>query len=258
MQLFLFSLLGLTFGSFANVCILRLPKEQSLLRPPSRCPHCDVRIRWRDNIPVLGYLLLKGRCHSCRRHISIQYPIIEGVMGLTFAGIAWFSPDLFTTLFACILAFFWLTTTIIDIRHRILPDELTLGLLLLGWSIAWWNPFLGDTGVHRLLVSIPASLVAGGVMLTLAWAGEKIFKKEALGGGDIKLLAACGAVLGWNGVISTLFFGSVLGGLFGIGMMAIGKKKWGETIPFGPFLNAGMAIGFFYPRLWQALFFVNP
>jgi len=254
----LLGFLGLALGSFSNVCIYRLPAEQSLFRPRSRCSHCLHPVAWFDNVPVLSYLWLRGQCRFCHTSLSLQYPIIELLMGIAFAGAAWlYKGETVELTILLVLLFFWINTTIIDIRHRILPDEFTLSLLVFGWTIAWWNPLLGSPGMERLVHSVAASLGSGAGMLALAWIGEKLFKKEALGGGDVKLLAGTGAVLGWSGVFGTLFIGSLCGGLFGLVMLAFKQKKLGETIPFGPFLNLGMAVSYFFPDLWKRLFYAG-
>ena len=250
-------LFGLALGSFANVCIYRLPDEKSLLFPASHCPRCSAPLRWRDNIPVLGFLLLRGRCRACRERISWRYPSVELLMAAAFAAGLFILPQAHGKILLLIslwLAFNWLVITIVDYEHRIIPDELSLSLIVFGWLVAAWNPLLGATPLARLLQSVTAAIGMGGGMLFLAWLGEKIFKKEALGGGDVKLLAGYGAVLGWSGGGASLVFGSFAGALAGLLLMLIGKKKLGETLPFGPFLNVGAALGFFYPHWWRYFF----
>lgn len=252
----LFFTWGLILGSFANVCIHRLPLDQSLFFPASHCPHCHKPLKWWDNVPVLGFLLLRGRCRACREPIAWRYIAVEMAMGLAFMTAAWILPASLWVLHLIYfwLVFNWITTTVIDYQHRIIPDELSLSLIVFGWIVAAWNPLLGSTLKERLMQSGLAAIGAGGGMLALAWLGEKVFKKEALGGGDVKLLAGFGAVLGWSGAGASLVFGSFAGALVGIFLMAIGKKKMGQTMPFGPFLNIGAVVGFLVPGWWHTFF----
>lgn len=253
---FLFFIWGLCLGSFANVCIYRLPLDQSLFFPASHCPHCQKPLKWWDNVPVLGFLLLHGRCRACKKKIAWRYMAVEIAMALAFLAGAWLplGSSWAVTLIYFWLVFNWITTTVIDIQHRIIPDELSLSMIVFGWAIAAWNPLLGSTVKARVLQSGTAALGAGGGMLALAWLGEKLFKKEALGGGDVKLLAGFGAVLGWSGAAASLVIGSFAGAFIGLALMAVGKKKMGQTIPFGPFLNIGAVIGFMAPGWWHYFF----
>jgi len=249
---------GLVFGSFANVCIHRLPLEQSLYSPRSHCPHCHTPLLNRDNIPVFGFLLLKGHCRQCHARIPWRYPLVEIVMGCAFAGGLYFLKQPHGVILLLIyawLSFNWITITPIDYVHRIIPDELSLSLIVFGWLIAAWNPLLGPVPASRLIQSFSASVGSGLLMIFFAWVGEKLFKKEALGGGDVKLIAGFGAVLGWSGAAASLVFGSFFGAIVGLLLMSVGKKKLGQTIPFGPFLNIGAAIGFFWPHWWRSFFY---
>jgi len=249
-------IIGLIFGSFANVCILRLPEEQSVIRPPSHCPRCDTPLRFQDNIPVVSFLLLKGRCYRCHKSIAWQYPVIELAMACLFMGSAlYFRGFLLRALIADTLFFYLLTLSVIDYRHRIIPDELSLSLLAIGLAIGGINPFLRSPGLWGYIESGCAMLLGGLFMLGLAWTGEKVFKKEALGGGDIKLVAAFGALLGWRGLFGSLFLGSLFGGLSGLALLLSGKKQRGETLPFGPFLSLGAFATLFLPPQWLRLIF---
>jgi leader peptidase (prepilin peptidase)/N-methyltransferase len=249
-------LLGLLFGSFANVCILRLPEEQSIIHPPSHCPNCKKRLRPQDNIPLFSFLLLRGRSHCCHQPISWQYPVVEGLIACSFSLCAfYFRGSFMRIVFADVLTFYLLTISIIDYRHRIIPDELSLSLMILGLLTAGLNPFLLSTGYRGYIESTSALLGGGLFMLGLAWGGEKIFKKEALGGGDIKLVAAFGAIMGWHGLFGSLFLGSLLGGVSGLILLLTQKKQRGETLPFGPFLSLGIFAVLFLPPQWIRLIF---
>jgi leader peptidase (prepilin peptidase)/N-methyltransferase len=236
-------------GSFANVCILRLPHDQSIAFPGSHCPKCGHALRIGDNIPLISFLALKGRCRSCRTPISWQYPLVEFSMAALFVFHAWwFSGRPSHTVLADILGFYLLTLSIIDYRHRIIPDELSLSLLGIGILLSFINPYIPSASAWvKVLQSVAAAVGGGLVMLLLAWGGEKAFKKEALGGGDIKLIAACGAVLGWQGILGPLMIGSLSGALVACILLLLKKKKLGETLPFGPFLSLGAYLTCLFP-----------
>jgi len=250
MHYFISFVLGLAAGSFSNVCILRLPKDESLWSPRSHCPRCGKTLRNIHNIPLISFLLLKGRCSYCRASISWQYPFVEALMCALFVFHAWrYSNDLSRMIIADVFGFYLLTLSIIDYRHRIIPDELSLSLLGFGLLGSFWNPMLSGPPSLKFLTSFGASLSGGLFMLFLAWAGEKAFKKEALGGGDVKLIAAFAAMLGWSGILGPLLIGSLTGGAVALILLILRKKRLGETLPFGPFLSLGAYLIYIYPTL---------
>lgn len=239
--------LGGSLGSFANVLIHRLPREQSVVRPRSRCPRCKAAIAAYDNIPVLSWLWLRGRCRRCAKPIPWRYPAVELVVALL--GVAlwrrWAEHPLWA--FACIVAAALLVAVAaIDWETFLIPDELSLGLLALGLAIAPLNPILNAQGPWRALLG---SMVGGAIGFALCYAvaelGERIFKKEAMGGGDIKLLAAVGAWTGGVGAFDCLMIGSFLGSAYGLWVLARGRLKRADPIPFGPFLSAGALFNLF-------------
>lgn len=253
------ALFGLFLGSFANVCILRIPKEESVLRPGSHCPGCGRPIPWYDNIPLLSFLILRGRCRRCRRRISLFYPMGEAAGGLILT-LAWwraaFSPAAggeagdIPIRFA-FLSYLWLDLWIlswIDAKHRIIPDSLSLPLLPAGLLFRYLPLFLtsgGETaGAAARLAPLREALlgagVGGGILAALAWAGRRIYKKEAMGMGDVKLMLGAGAFLGPAGTAWALGIASLLGGLWAIALVLLRKKRWREEIPFGPFLASGI------------------
>ncbi len=254
-MIYLISILfGLALGSFANVCILRLPNDKSVRTPRSYCPHCGRTIKAMHNIPLLSFLALKGRCSYCRAPISWQYPLIEALMATLFAAhVYWFGTAVRSIIVADALGFYLLTLSIIDYRHRIIPDELSISLLVLGLLGSFSNPFLTGLPWIKFTQSLAAALGGGLLMLLMAWAGEKVFKKEAMGGGDIKLIAATAAVLGWQGILGPLLIGSIGGGAVAMLLLVLKKKKLGEAIPFGPFLSLGAYVVCLFPGLLPTL-----
>ncbi len=230
-------ILGTCIGSFLNVCIHRIPEHRSILRPRSMCPACKKAIRASDNIPLVSYFLLGGRCRFCRTPIPLRYPLVELLTGLLAFSITLrygLSPQgLVFFLFACAL----LTLAFIDIDHRILPDIITLPGIGLGFVASL---FISGMGVLDSMIGI---VVGGGILLVIALFYHALAKKEGMGGGDIKLLAMIGSVTGWQGVVFTLFVASVTGSLVGVLVMLRSKKGLKTALPFGPFLSIG-AIAF--------------
>ncbi|MGD8844077.1 MAG: prepilin peptidase [Desulfobacteraceae bacterium] len=232
-------LLGMCIGSFLNVCIYRIPNGSSIVRPPSSCPVCNASIKWFDNIPVVSYILLRGRCRGCKTRISIRYPIVEMLTGL-FAVIAWME---FGLSLSALIYFFFITIllviTFIDIDHRIIPDIISLPCIPLGFALSFVLPSI--TWIDSLL----GIALGGGSLLAIAW-GYQLFRgKEGMGGGDIKLLAMIGAFLGWKGVLFTIMASSFTGTAVGIIMMIRAGGGMKMALPFGPFLAIGAILYLF-------------
>ncbi len=235
---------GLCIGSFLNVCIYRIPASESISHPRSRCTNCNELIPFYDNIPVLSYLLLRGKCRFCREPISLRYPIIELLTGLfaltTFLKYGLSLEALIYFVFIAAL----LVITFVDIDHQIIPDIISLpGIPIF---------FLAGFGLSQInwLDSLIGILVGGGSLFLVAWVYSLITKEEGMGGGDIKLLAMIGAVIGWKGVLFTIFVASAVGTLAGILVMLKSRKRMRLKIPFGPFLAiGGIAYIFFGPQL---------
>ncbi len=239
-------LFGLIFGSFLNVCIYRIPREKSLVWPPSTCPKCNARIRWYDNIPVFSYLCLLGKCRHCKAPISIQYPLIElltAVLTVLFVWRLGVSPWMFVVVAA---VYALIALSVIDLEFMIIPDRFSLGLIVWGLLFAWLNPnFEGVWWQKELYALLGAGVGLFGV-LAIALIGTWIFKKEAMGGGDVKLMGGIGALLGWQGVITTIVFASFFGLVYSLGLMIFKGKKGGDVIPFGPFLSLGALINLWF------------
>jgi leader peptidase (prepilin peptidase)/N-methyltransferase len=240
---------GLCIGSFLNVCIYRLPAAKSISHPRSSCPSCGELIRFYDNIPVLSYLILRGRCRFCRVSISLRYPVVEILCGL-FALITFVKFGL--TLEALIYFIFiasLLVITFIDIDHQIIPDVITLPGIPIFFVASFGLPDI------KYLESLLGILVGGGSLLLVAWTYNLVTKKEGMGGGDIKLLAMIGAVIGWKGVLFTIFVASAVGTISGMLVMLKTGKGRKLAIPFGPFLAiGGIAYIFFGPQLIEWYF----
>lgn len=241
--------LGATVGSFLNVVAYRLPREQSLVRPGSRCPKCGKPIRWHDNVPVFGWLMLGGRCRACRARISARYPLVEAAMGTLALGLFLRWEPLFAWAAAASAAgAFLVAVALIDWDTFIIPDELSLGLAVFGLLISPINPYMrgpGESWWWAAWGSVKGAAIGFLMCLAIAEIGERIFGKEAMGGGDVKLLAAVGAWTGGTGAFDCLMLGSLLGAIYGIRQMVARKLKRSDPIPFGPFLAAGAVFNLF-------------
>jgi leader peptidase (prepilin peptidase)/N-methyltransferase len=231
--------IGMCIGSFLNVCIYRLPAGKSIVRPASACPACGTAIHWYDNIPLISYVILRGRCRGCKAPISIRYPIIEVLCGL-FAMTSWmhYGYGLAALIYFILIAAL-LVITFIDIDHRIIPDVISLPGILLGFLTSFILPQLKWSDS---LIGIAAG---GGSLLAVAWGYQLITGKEGMGGGDIKLLAMIGAFLGWKGVLFTIMASSLIGTAVGMVVMLRSGKGIKMALPFGPFLAMGAILYIF-------------
>ncbi len=244
---------GTIFGSFLNVCIHRLPREESIAWPASHCPHCQASIAWYHNLPLISYLWLRGRCRHCQNPIAWRYPFIELVNGLGYLGIVWWFGWSWETAVYFLLFSALLAISAIDISHFIIPDVITLPGIAIGiilsatiLPVGLWNSLLGV-------------LVGGGLLWIMAVASPLLFGKEGMGGGDIKLLAMIGAFLGWKPTLLTVLVGAFIGSIVGIGLIASKVMQREQYLPFGPFLALGAIVAlFFYHDLfnWYAGFLV--
>jgi len=231
---------GALVGSFLNVCIFRLPKEESIIWPGSHCPHCKNAIKFYDNIPVVSYFLLRGRCRYCKGSISLQYPLVEGITALSslFLVIK-FGPSLsYLFYFAFVAAL--IVITVIDLYHQIIPDAISLPGIGVGLLASLLIPQITFSN------SLIGVLLGGGSLFIVATFYQWLFKREGMGGGDIKLLAMIGAFLGWKAVLLTILLSSLIGSVTGILMMVVKGKDFKYAIPFGPFLSLGAVISLFY------------
>jgi len=244
---------GLVFGSFLNVVVYRLPRGLSLLRPRSHCPACGAPVRWFDNVPVLSYALLLGRCRACRRPISVRYPAVEVGAGALAAGVAVRFGLTVPGLGAMLLVMLLLPLALIDLEHRLLPDALTLPGIGLGLACSWAGG----------LASLPDALVGAAVGAGLPYAVMVAYRRlrgvEGMGLGDVKLLAMIGAFLGWRGMLLTLGVGATGGALVGLTLIAAGRGRRDTELPFGTFLSAAACVVVFAgPAIMRVLGWVRP
>ncbi len=236
---------GLIWGSFLNVCIYRLPKEESVVWPGSYCPNCKKHIAFYDNVPILSYLFLKGRCRHCNKPISVRYPLIEAISALIWVFAVLRHGISISALIEIVFFSILLLSTAVDFSHRIIPDEASVGGMLLGLVFSFVYPQMHGQSSHLLglMWSFLGLLAGGGLVYLVAIVGEFIFKKEAMGGGDIKFQAMVGAFLGWKCAIIAFFLATFLGSIMGVYILVRYKDN---TLPFGPCL-AGAA---FICYLW--------
>ena len=235
-----FVVAGLLIGSFLNVVIARVPEGRSLWYPGSACPGCGSAIAWYDNVPLVSFAALRGRCRACGMSIPWRYPLVEAVTGALFGAAALaFGPTLHAVVAAALLALL-VAITMIDLERQIIPDVITLPGILAG--------FLANLATGRVswLESLLGIVVGGGVFLTIAVVGSWMAGQDAMGGGDIKLAAMLGAFLGWKVLLLSLFVSAVGGGILAAALMGSGLRGRKDPLPFGPFLAAGGAAGLFW------------
>ena len=257
---------GACVGSFLNVCIHRIPAEESVVRPRSRCPRCGTQLAWYDNVPLVSWLVLRARCRTCRTPIAARYPLVEALTGaLAVAAIARFglTPQ---AVVAFVFAAALVLVTFVDLDHLFIPDEVSLPGILVGLGVAALPGGIGvvDAGIGALL--------GGGILWAVAWGYERATDVEGMGFGDVKLLAMIGAFLGWQAVPMVLVIASIVGSLAGVGALLTPRglaalrrvaRRLGmgaalvhlrraarrTAIPFGPFLALGALVVLFAPGL---------
>jgi leader peptidase (prepilin peptidase)/N-methyltransferase len=266
---FLVFCFGACMGSFLNVCIYRIPREESVISPGSHCPHCNHPIAWYDNIPLLGYLVLRARCRYCKGHISPRYLIVEMLIAVLFV-LVWLKlgpsasnerllalAPVFTF---WLIPIYWLAVfglalgTFVDIEHMIIPDRVTLGGIVIGIVLSMLVPAMHfeSTFFGGLGASFIGALVGSGLLWGVALLGKMIFKKDAMGMGDVKLLGAIGAFMGWASVLFTVMISSFFGALVGLTLVLMKKKEMQSRIPYGPYLALAALIWLLWgPSLWH-------
>lgn len=243
-------ILGAAVGSFLNVVVYRLPEGLSLIHPPSRCPQCETRLKPHDNVPVFGWLWLKGKCRSCRLPIAPRYPMVEFATGCLFVsvfmffGMTWSTPGHW--IFICWL----LALALIDLDTMTLPNSLTASGLLLGWGFQGWLSYLENPSVVHVVSGVMSAVIASILGLWLfdlvRIVGSKAFGKAAMGGGDAKLAAMMAAWLGGGGTLLATFLAAAMGAVIGGSALALGALGPRQHIPFGPYLALGAVLSLFY------------
>jgi len=232
--------LGLVIGSFLNVVIHRLPREESVVAPRSRCPACQTPIRAWDNIPLVSFLMLRGRCRACKHPISWRYPLIEALTGILFAltvgrfGLTLQAAFLLTFLAGLIVV------TFIDLDYQIIPNVITLPGIPLGLLAGLL------LGTPPLLDRVIGTLAGSGFLYLVLLYGGAFYGQEAMGEGDLNLIAMVGAFLGWKAVVLTILLGCFSGSVVGVGLIAIRRLGRRQHIPFGPFLSLGAVVALFW------------
>jgi len=277
------ALLGACVGSFLNVVIWRLPQQdprQRSLGGRSRCPHCGAAIRWRDNVPIAGWLLLRGRARCCAKGISIRYPLVEALTAGLFLilavwppygavlietgrGVAWDSAAAAGFGLHAVFVSLLVACTFIDFDTQLLPDALTKPGMAVGLVGGFWPGIAGalssdesmPLALRTLLASVIGLVVGSGSTWLIRAGGSRLFGREAMGLGDVKFLGMIGAFLGWQGALLSLFLGCVAGALVG-GLMAL-RSGLGMRIPFGPYLALGALVSLFFARPILDLLFVQ-
>jgi leader peptidase (prepilin peptidase)/N-methyltransferase len=224
--------LGLIIGSFLNVCIYRLPRRESINWPPSHCTTCHHRLKWHENVPVVSWLVLRGRCRRCHARISVMYPLVELVTGGLFVAaylIYGWTPMLAVRLvFACAMVVLFA----IDLRHHLLPNVITVPGVVVGFLLSLFLP----PGWKASIIGLVAG---GGVLFAIAEGYYRLRGIEGLGMGDVKMLAMIGAFLGWKLMLVTLILASFAGSIIGVGIIALGRGGMKAALPFGTFLAVG-------------------
>lgn len=235
LAIILSGLVGLVVGSFLNVVILRLPRGESIVSPPSHCHSCGTPLRWFHNVPLVSWLALRGRCATCRTWIGWQYPLVEAATAAIWAGnVAAYgvTPEAAR---AIALLTLLLAIAVTDARFYVIPDELSLGGAVLGTSLA------ALPGGPTIPEAVIGAVIGGGALWLVAIVGTWAFKKEAMGGGDIKMMTMIGAFLGWQGALLSVFLGALAGTLVFVPI----AWKSDKLVPFGLFLSLGAALAFY-------------
>jgi leader peptidase (prepilin peptidase) / N-methyltransferase len=235
----LLAILGLAVGSFLNVCIYRLPRRESLNWPGSHCTTCNRSLSWFENVPLVSWLLLRGRCRTCDSKIGIVYPIVEVVTAVLFAGgvviYGWTPLLAVRLLFACAM----IVLFVIDLQHRILPNVITVPGIVAGLLFSAVLP-------PGWLASLVGAIAGGGALFLIAEVYYRVRGVEGLGMGDVKMLAMIGAFLGWQLTLVTLMLASFSGSVVGVGMIASGRRSMQAALPFGTFLAVGALVAAVY------------
>ena len=247
---------GACIGSFLNVCIYRIPRDESVVSPRSHCPGCGRMIAWFDNIPLLSFLFLRAKCRHCGISISARYFYVELLTAVVFV-LIWltYGWDARTLVYA-FMAGGLILGTFVDFEHMILPDRVTIGGMIVGPVLSFLVPTMHGTSVRLdALISSGIGLISGfGLLWLVARLGKLAFKKDAMGFGDVKLLGAIGAFLGWKAVLFTVMFSSLIGSVVGVALIASRNKQWQSRIPYGPYLALAALVWILWGQTWWEMY----
>ncbi|MBN2058047.1 MAG: prepilin peptidase [Candidatus Saganbacteria bacterium] len=248
---FLF-LIGTVIGSFLNVCIHRIPRGESIVYPSSHCPFCGNKLKAIDLVPLLGFLFLGGKCRYCRKQISWRYPLVEGLTGALFVlcGLHFIASPLWLV-FSLGFVSVMLMLFFIDLEHMVVPDTVSVIAIFWGYAFNFIRTFYfleKGSGFNPFLSALIGMLLAYGTLYSIGVLGQFIFKKEAMGEGDLYIGAVLGACLGWQGALSAIFLAYLLAGVTAIFLLLLRRLKFGDYMPFGPALVSGGLLVFFYGR----------
>lgn len=229
---------GAVVGSFLNVCIARLPEKKSLVRPGSRCPTCENPIRWYDNIPIISFAFLRGKCRKCGSPISWQYPVVELLTAILFVLLMQHFTNMVALLIYVVFTCSLVVITFIDLKHYIIPDEISITGIFVGLGLSLLPARMagGQLVSASFLDSLIGCVSGGGILYLTACFSLLVFKKEGMGGGDIKLLGMIGAFLGWKLALMTIVLSAILGAAVGVALILLRLKKRSDYIPFGPYI----------------------
>jgi leader peptidase (prepilin peptidase)/N-methyltransferase len=261
---------GASIGSFLNVCIYRIPIDLSVIKPDSHCPTCKHPIAWRHNIPIFSYIVLRGKCAYCGARFSPRYALVEILTALLFL-LVWLKFDLtmgprplglvpITDIglvpVYCLVVMGLVLGTFVDFDHMIIPDRVTLGGIVCGVIASALVPALhGQTSMlHSLMWSVIGAASGWGLLWGVATLGEFVFKKEAMGFGDVKLMGAIGAFFGWEAVLFTVMVSSLLGSVVGIAFILGKRKEMQSQIPYGPYLSLAALLWMLWGSIWWELY----
>jgi leader peptidase (prepilin peptidase)/N-methyltransferase len=255
---------GACIGSFLNVCIYRIPREESVVTPRSHCPHCGKLIAWYDNIPILSWLFLGAKCRHCGGGISMRYILVEALIGVLFSlvwllyGIHTDSAGEYWLLLDARIPVYWLivaglsVATFIDFEHFIIPDRISLGGIPAGIALSVLVPTMQGAATRwdGFNASVMGAVAGAGILWGVGAVGKLIFKKDAMGMGDVKLLGAIGAFMGWRCVLFTIVASSFFGSFVGMGLIMWGGRKWQSRIPYGPYIAMGAVLWLLWGHQW--------
>lgn len=235
-------LVGLCVGSFLNVVIYRIPNGMSLSKPASHCPKCNYQLRWYDNIPVLSYLILKGKCRSCKEPISIRYTLVEilNMLLWVLSVVLFYETSIVYMIIAMLVSTLLICVFFIDLEHMLIFNRFSISIAILGIVAMFFDDYTS------ILDHILGGVIGGGVFMLLYFGSIWILKKEGFGWGDVKLVAACGLLLGWQKLLLSILIASILGSIVLLLIKYIKKDEEGKEYPFAPFIVIGVAIAMFF------------